>query len=146
MTSYTLSPSGMTLIKTFEGLRLKAYLCPAGVPTIGYGHTGSVKLGDTITAAHAEHLLREDLRRFEAAIDRLVAVPLTQGQFDALVSFTFNVGTAAFQRSTLRRVLNTGEYDAVPSQFKRWVYGDPKKPPLLGLLRRRHAEIARWLS
>lgn len=83
------------LVKRWEGFRAKAYLCPAGVPTIGYGHTKDVKLGDTITHNQATELLYEDLGKFAHAVNRLVSVPLTQGQFDALVSFTYNLGVGA---------------------------------------------------
>lgn len=141
-----LSQRGASVIKTWEGLRLKAYLCPAGVPTIGYGHTATAKMGQTITTTEADALFKKDVAKFEKAVTDLVKVPLTQGQFDALVSFTYNVGVGAFTKSTLRRELNKGNHTAVPAQLRRWTKGDPKKPPLLGLVRRREAEIELWMS
>lgn len=132
-------PEGIALIKAFEGCGLKAYLCPAGVPTIGYGSTGPhVKLGQTITRAQAELLLKLDLLRFEAAIARLVTVPLNQNQTDALISFAFNVGIGALEKSTLLKKLNDGDYNAVPSQLQRWNKAGGKVLP--GLVRRRLAE------
>lgn len=90
---YTTSKEGMELIKSFEGCRLKAYQDVAGIWTIGYGHTGNVRPGMSITQEQAETFLRADLKKFEQCINRCVAVPLTQNMFDALVSFTYNVGT-----------------------------------------------------
>lgn len=131
--------SGLTLIKNFEGLRLTAYLCPAQVWTIGFGSTGAhVKPGMTITKEQAEDLLLKDLVRFENAVHRLVKVPLTQNQFDALVSFTFNVGIGSLQKSTLLRLLNEGKYDQVGPQLMRWNKAGGKELP--GLTRRRRAE------
>ncbi len=138
------SINGIKVIKTFEGLRLKAYLCPAGIPTIGYGHTGNVKLGEVITPEAAEKLLQTDLIRFENAVTNAVKVPLTQGQFDALVSFTYNVGVGNLQKSTLLKRINASAFADVPTQFRKWIYGNPKQPPLLGLIRRREAEINLW--
>ena len=130
---------GLALIKAFEGLGLTAYLCPAGVATIGYGSTGPhVKLGHTITRTQAELLLKLDLLRFESAIARLVTVPLNQNQADALISFAFNVGIGALEKSTLLRKLNDGDYNAVPSQLQRWNKAGGKVLP--GLVRRRLAE------
>ena len=117
-----ISEKGLALIRQFEGLRLSAYRCPAGIPTIGYGSTAGVKLGQAITAERAEQLLREDVRQFEAAVSRLVKVPLTQGQFDALTSFAFNLGAKALEKSTLLRLLNAGDYSGAAAQFERWVY------------------------
>ncbi|MDH0157376.1 lysozyme [Stutzerimonas stutzeri] len=135
-----ISEAGLALIRQSEGLRLRAYLCPAGIPTIGYGSTAGVKLGQTITAERAEELLREDVRQFEAAVSRLVKVPLTQGQFDALTSFAFNLGTKSLEQSTLLRLLNAGDYPGAAAQFDRWVYASGKK--LTGLVKRRAAERA----
>lgn len=100
------SDKGIALIKGFEGLRLKAYKCSAGVWTIGYGHTKGVKEGQTITEAEAETLLREDLRTFEVGVSSLVTVFLHQCQFDALVSFAFNLGVGAIKGSTLLKKIN----------------------------------------
>jgi len=135
------SSAGLALIKEHEGLRLDAYLCPARVWTIGYGHTGDVHPGQRITEAMADLLLQSDLKSFERAVNAAVKVPLTQGQFDALVSFAFNVGAGAFRLSTLLRVLNEGDYRAAAKQFDRWVHGGGKVLP--GLVRRRRDERAR---
>jgi len=139
-----LSNKGIELIKKFEGCRLKAYKCPAGVWTIGYGHTNNVRPDDVITQDEAEELLKRDLQVHEDNVKRLVKVPLTQGQFDALVSFEFNVGYGALANSTLLKVLNTGNYDAAAKQFKRWVYAGNKV--LEGLVKRRIAETEMFLS
>ena len=137
-----LSQKGLQVIKDFEGLELKAYVCPAGVLTIGYGSTGShVKSGMTITASDAEKLLQKDLVRFEESVNKLVKVPLTQGQYDALVSFAFNCGTNALAESTLLRLLNSGDYAGAADQFKRWT-----NQGLAGLVRRRKAEETLFLS
>jgi lysozyme len=133
-----ISNNGVELIKSFEGLELDAYVCAAGVLTIGYGHTGGVKAGDRITEDEAEALLRKDLRRFERAVEAQIEVPLDQSQFDALVSFTFNLGPHALKQSTLRRKLNQGDYSGAAEEFQRWVYAGGKR--LKGLERRRKAE------
>jgi lysozyme len=120
------SPAGKRLIKKFESLRLKAYTCVSGTWTIGWGTTKGVKPGMTITAPEAERMFSNDLKHFEKNLRQLVRVPLTQCQFDALVSFMYNVGVEAFKVSTLRRLLNKGQYDQVPAQLNRWVYVDGK--------------------
>ena len=135
-----ISEAGLALIRQFEGLRLSAYRCPAGIPTIGYGSTTGVQMGQTITAERAEELLREDVRQFEAAVSRLVKVPLNQGQFDSLTSFAFNLGAKSLEQSTLLRLLNAGDYSGAAAQFDRWVYASGKK--LSGLVKRRAAERA----
>ena len=135
-----ISKAGLDLIKQFEGLYLKAYRCPAGVPTIGYGHTAGVAMGQTITQQQADDYLRRDVRQFERAVARLVSVPLTQGQFDALVSFAFNLGEGALAQSTLLRLLNAGDYAGAAAQFDRWNKADGRVLP--GLVRRRAAERA----
>lgn len=129
---------GLELIKSFEGCRLEAYICPAGVPTIGYGHTHGVRLGQIISQKQADDLLFEDLDQFVKAVNRLVIVPLNQNQFDALVSFVFNIGIVAFASSTLLRLLNQQAYNGAADQFKRWNKGGGKV--LKGLVRRRQAE------
>ncbi len=134
------SQKGLDLIKSFEGLRLSAYKCPADVWTIGYGTTAGVKPGQTITKERAEDLLRADVKRFEDQVLRLVKVPLTQGQFDALVSFTYNLGAANLGNSTLLRLLNAGDYKAAAAQFDRWTKAGGKELP--GLVKRRAAERA----
>ena len=135
-----ISKAGLDLIKQFEGLYLKAYRCPAGVPTIGYGHTAGVAMGQTIAQQQADDYLRRDVRQFERAVARLVSVPLTQGQFDALVSFAFNLGEGALAQSTLLRLLNAGDYAGAAAQFERWNKAGGRVLP--GLVRRRAAERA----
>ncbi|ROZ86902.1 lysozyme [Pseudomonas neustonica] len=134
-----ISPKGLELIKSHESLQLDAYLCPAKVWTIGYGHTGDVVRGQRITEAGADKLLLNDLQRFEKAVNA-VLVPLDQDQYDALVSFAFNVGVGAFNSSTLLRLLNHGDYAGAAGQFKRWNKGGGKVLP--GLVRRREEERA----
>ncbi len=135
-----ISQKGLDLIKSFEGLRLSAYKCPADVWTIGYGTTAGVKPSQTITKERAEELLREDVARFEAQVLRLVKVPLTQGQFDGLVSFTYNLGAGNLSNSTLLRLLNAGDYAGAAEQFDRWSKAGGRV--LAGLVRRRAAERA----
>ncbi len=140
----TVSATGIELIQKWEGCRLTAYLCPAGVWTIGYGHTKTARRGMHIDADYAKQLLREDLQVFEKAINNLVQVPLTQNQFDALVSFTFNIGVGAFKTSTLRKHLNQENYQLAANEFLRWVYADRRK--LQGLVSRRNEEKKLFLS
>ncbi len=132
-------------IKVFEGLRLEAYRDAAGVLTIGYGHTGSdISEGDRISEYWAKELLRNDLGATEAAVRRL-HVARTQGQFDALVSFVFNLGIARLQRSTLLKVIREGgSHHQIRQEFKRWVYAGGKK--LRGLERRREWESRRFFE
>ena len=137
-----ISARGINLIKKFEGLRLAAYQDSVGVWTIGYGHTEGVKKGDKISAEQADALLMHDLAIFQRGVNRAVNVPLTQGQFDALVSFAFNLGVGALQGSTLLRKLNAGS-DA-SSEFERWVYAGGVQ--LAGLVRRRGAERELFVS
>ena len=137
--TFTISSKGLDLIKSFEGCELKAYTCPAGVLTIGYGHTGpAVHAGMEICCAEAEELLKTDLIKFERVVDNYVTVPIKQCQFDALVSFTYNCGGDAFKNSTLLRLLNGKDYEGAAGQFSRWVNG--ADGPLPGLVRRREAE------
>jgi lysozyme len=141
------SPSGLELIKEFEGLRLKAYKCPAAVWTVGFGHTSAagdpvVTSGLVITKAEAEEILKCDLVQYEDAVRKLVKVALTQSQFDALVSFTYNVGEAQFSRSTLLKRVNAGRFDEVPAEFMKWIKGGGRELP--GLVRRRRAEVKLW--
>lgn len=139
-----ISEAGLALVKRFEGLRLEAYLCPAGVWTIGYGSTRGVKPGMTIDELAAERRLRDDLAEAEAAVERLVTVPLTDGQHASLVSLVYNIGEPAFQQSTLLRLLNGGDYAAVPAQLMRFVKAGGKRSN--GLVRRRSAEAAMWVG
>ncbi|MEM3091771.1 MAG: lysozyme [Candidatus Pacearchaeota archaeon] len=138
----TTSEKGIELIKKYEGLRLSAYRCPSGILTIGYGHTKTTKPGMTINKEMAEILLKEDLKDFEKAINELVKVPLTQNQFDALISFVFNVGIGNFQKSTLLKKLNEGNYKEAANEFLKWTKarqpGGLKELP--GLVKRRNEE------
>lgn len=132
------SQKGIDLIKKFEGCRLNSYRCPAGVWTIGYGHTKGVKEGGKITQAQAEDFLKEDLKIYERAVEGCVKVPLSQNQFDALVSFCYNCGGEALRTSTLLRLLNEGRYFEAAEQFLRWNKAGGKV--LAGLTRRREEE------
>jgi lysozyme len=127
------------LIKSFEGLELRAYKCPADVLTIGYGSTGPhVKPNMVITEKQAEDLLRQDLVRFERAVTRLVTVPISQNQYDALVSFTFNLGEGNFSRSTLLKRVNARDFSGAQREFAKW--NRAGGVVLAGLTRRRAAE------
>ena len=134
-----INKEGLSIIKQCEGCRLKAYLCPSLIPTIGYGHTTGVKLGDIITQADADRYLLQDLKRFEQAVSALVKVPINENQFSALVSFAFNVGVGNLKSSTLLKKLNLRDYKSCSNEFDRWVYGSNKKP-LEGLKKRRKLE------
>lgn len=139
-----IGPKGLALIKSFEGLRLKSYICPAGVLTIGYGSTGPhVKPNMTITEAQADKLLQDDLDRFEACVAKH-APDATQNEFDAMVSLAFNIGTGAFEKSTLLRRFKSGDKAIAANQFGAWVNAGGKK--LAGLVRRRQAEKQLFLS
>ncbi|MGY0794275.1 lysozyme [Azospirillum argentinense] len=137
-------PDALALVRHFEGLYLKAYLCPAGVPTIGYGHTAGVKMGQTINGLQAEVFLRADMGAAAEQVDRLVKVPLTDRQRGALASFVFNLGAGSLQESTLLILLNRGDYKGAAGQFGRWVFAtvNGKKVELEGLKKRRAAEKA----
>lgn len=140
-----ITPVGIDLITRFEGFSASPYRCPAGYLTIGYGHV--IREGETfsrISREEAGELLADDVMVAEEAVLRLVDAPLTEGQFDALVSFTFNLGAGALQRSALRRRLNRREYVAAASEFPRWVYAGGRV--LAGLVARREAERQRFLS
>lgn len=132
------SEEGKALIKKFEGCELEAYQCSANVWTIGYGHTEGVKEGDTITQEEAEDMLAKDLSIYETYVEDAIHVPLEQQQFDALVSWTYNLGVGNLHSSTMRRVLNEGKYDRVPSEMARWNKANGEV--LEGLERRRKAE------
>lgn len=137
--------AGKDIIREFEGLRLKAYLCPAGKWTIGYGHTGSeVKAGMTISEDKANALLANDLTTAEAVITKEVTVPISDNQFSALVSFVFNLGAGNFSRSTLLKKLNASDIAGAAAEFPRWNKVGGKA--LDGLTRRRDAERALFLD
>lgn len=139
-----INDNALELIKRFEGLRLTAYKCPAGVWTIGYGHTANVLRGQRCTEIQAELWLMDDLREAEQAVDDLVKVPLTDNQRGALVSFVFNVWAGNFIASTLLKKLNAGDYAGAADEFRRWNKAGGKV--LAGLTRRRDAEAALFLS
>ena len=137
------SQSGISLIKGFEGKRLNAYDDGVGVWTIGFGtikypNGVRVKKGDTCTEAQAESYLKNDLVKFENAINRLAKVPLNQNQFDALSSFTYNLGETNLSSSTLLKKLNAKDYAGTADQFLRWNKAGGKV--MNGLARRREAE------
>ena len=133
-----ISQEGISLIKKFEGCELEAYQCAAGVWTIGYGSTKDVKEGDTLTQKEADNLLLHEMQEYEGYIKELVKVPLKKNQFDALVSWVFNLGPANLKASTMLKFLNAGDYHLIPSQIKRWNKASGKV--LEGLIRRREAE------
>lgn len=133
-----ISQEGISLIKKFEGCELTAYQCSAGVWTIGYGHTKGIEEGMEITQQEAEDMLVEELHEYENYINDNVTAPLSQNQFDAMVSWVYNLGPANLKASTLLKVLNAGDYDGVPAQIKRW--NKAGGVTLDGLIRRREAE------
>ena len=142
-----LSQKGIDLIKKFEGIRLKSYICPAGVLTIGYGHTGSdVYPNQQITEEEAEKLLWKDTESAQQTVSSFVQAKINQNEYDALVSFVFNVGPTAFVNSTLLRLLNHGaDRKVVAAEFDRWVKAGSDQP-VPGLVRRREAEKALFLE
>lgn len=154
-----MSERGKRLLAEWEGSKPHVYLDVKGLPTIGVGHlltkdeltSGKLYIKGValdhrngLTAQQAIDLLEQDLIEFENTITGAVVVPLNQNQFDALVSFSFNVGSTAFTNSTLLKLLNQGLYQEVPAQLRRWVYGANKVIP--GLVNRREKEIALWLA
>ena len=137
------SDRGVALIKAHEGLRLTAYTDPVGVWTIGYGHTTAagppkVERGMKITDAGADAILRQDLAKFEGYVSSAVKVPLNQNEFDALVSFTFNLGPGNLRSSTLLKKLNAGDRAGAADEFLKWTKAGGKTLP--GLVKRREAE------
>ncbi|MFN7754689.1 MAG: lysozyme [Holosporales bacterium] len=142
----SLTPAGIALIKRFEGFVAQPYLCPAGFLTIGYGHRVHLSerkaMQNGITPAAAEEMLLRDVAAAGRAVLRLIEVPLLNSQYDALVSFTFNLGSAALQRSTLRQKINRNEHLDVPAELLKWVWAGGRKLP--GLVARRAAEGARY--
>ena len=120
-----MSAAGLAVVKEFEGLRLKAYKCPAAVWTIGYGHTSAagapiVNPDLVITKEDAEEILKEDMEQYEAGVRKYVKVGLTQNQFDALVDFAYNAGVGRLSTSTLLKKVNAGKFDEVPAEFMKW--------------------------
>ena len=135
---------GIELIKKYEGCVLKAYKCPSGVWTIGYGHTNGVKSGMQITKVQALNYLKQDLSVYEKAVTNYVKVPLNQNQFDALVSFSFNCGSGALKTSTLLKKLNSCDYNGAANEFLKWNKSNGKV--LNGLVRRRQEEKELFLK
>jgi len=133
-----ISQNGLELIKHFEGCELEAYKCAAGVWTIGYGHIKTAEEGMVISQSYADELLEGEIVEYEDYVNTAVTAPLSQDQFDALVSWTFNLGNGNLNASTMLKVLNRGEYEEVPNQMKRWNKAGGKV--LEGLIRRREAE------
>ena len=131
------SESMIAVIKKFEGLRLKAYKCPAGVYTIGYGHTENACADSEISELMADQILRKDLKNFEQAINNL-DLPLLQCEFDALASFVFNIGIGNFNKSTLKKLLSQKKFFYAAKEFDKWVFAGGKKLP--GLQNRRNKE------
>lgn len=138
------SEVGLNLIKFFEDFRSKAYLCPAKVWTIGYGHTGGVKSTDTISKEDANSLLLKDLEKYEKAVNTLVSVDLNQNQFDAITSFTFNLGEGALAKSTLLKKLNAKDYKGAAEEFLKWNKAGGQV--LAGLVKRREKEKELFLK
>jgi lysozyme len=138
-------------IKKFEGLRLYAYRCPAGIPTIGYGHTKNVKMGMAITKLKADELLMEDVADVERAINSMKLPKLTQGQFDALVDFGFNLGAYRLTKGSdghpttlYNKIVGGYTTEQILAQFRRWVYSNGHK--LQGLIDRREWDCQQWVS
>lgn len=137
-----ISKNGIDFIKKEEGLVLNAYLCPANVWTIGYGHTNGVKKGDKITEEQAEDFLVNDLLYSERIVNKMVKVKLNQNQYDALVSFVFNVGSGNFINSTLLKKLNAGvNSDEICVELRRWIFSKGRKLPVLVARRQRECEL-----
>jgi lysozyme len=133
------SINALSIIKKYEGFRSKAYICPGGYKTIGYGHLlKKNEAYENISENDADELLIEDIKKIEKSMIRLINVSLTQNQIDALISFCFNVGVGSFQRSTMRQKINRLEHMLVPDEFKKWIFANGKK--LKGLVLRRHEE------
>jgi lysozyme len=144
-----MSANGRRKLKQWEGVKYKPYQDEAGVWTNGVGHTGiDVIPGHIVDDAQVDQWLSQDLRTAEGAVNRLVKVPLSQSQFDALVSFVFNTGTNAFANSTLLKKLNAGDYDSVPGELAKWnkITVKGRKVSNRGLSNRRAAEAGLWAS
>ncbi len=150
-----INTAGLRLIQDFEGLKLQAYMCPAGVPTIGWGHTETVtpecvRSGRTITSEQADELLRKDLHTFTTGVYKHLSMPATDNQFAAMVSLAYNIGLGAFARSSVLRAHNRGDTVAAAQAFGMWNQArDPatgKRRVLAGLTRRRAAEAALYLA
>jgi lysozyme len=137
------------LLKKFEGCKLKAYRCPAGICTIGYGHTSAagapeVRDGMTLTQQQCDEILRRDLVKFETAVRSMVKQPLAQHQFDVLVDFAYNAGVGSLKTSTLLKKVNGANFDDVPAELMKWTKGGGKVLP--GLVKRCQARSLWWTS
>lgn len=141
---YYVSPDGVEFIKKWEGCRLSSYLDTGDVWTVGYGHTGGVYPGMSISEEDAEVLLMEDIFPAESALNKYVLVDLNRNQVDALISFVFNIGIQAFKKSTLLKFLNKGDYQRAAEELLRWCFDNGTK--IQGLENRREAERERFLS
>lgn len=144
-----INKAGIDLIKSFEGLKLTAYLDIVGIPTIGYGSTENISKQDvlnkrTISEVEAENLLAKDIEKFESAVEKSVVIPINDNQFSALVCFSYNVGAGALQKSTLLKMLNNGDISSAAEQFLRWNKAGGKE--VAGLTRRRQAERSLFLQ
>tara|TARA_R110002167_G_scaffold313177_1_gene518868 strand:+ start:87 stop:563 length:477 start_codon:yes stop_codon:yes gene_type:complete len=149
MQPYDTGPKGIALIKEFEGFSAIPYQCPAGIWTIGYGATKD-REGNPVTINHpdvtdkqATELLKKDIIEAEKAVKDLTSTPLCQFQFDALVSFCYNLGYGSYESSTLRKMVNNRDFDKASDEFARWIYASGK--PLNGLIKRRAAEAALFM-
>ena len=139
-----ISNKGLDLIKHFEGCKLEAYRDSVGIPTIGYGHIEGVQMGDVITQDEADLYLSHDVASKVDGVNRLVRADINQNQFDALVSFAYNLGLGALGNSTLLKMINAGSANAAGPQFLRW--NKAGGVVLAGLTRRREAEKALYES
>lgn len=138
MSNFKCSENGLKLIESFEGCRLESYQDSVGIWTIGYGHIKGIQQGMTCTQEQAEEWLSQDVQTASAAVNRLVTEPISQNEFDALVSFVFNLGVRSLENSTLLKLLNSGDHTGAADQFKRWDRAGGNE--IDGLLRRRNAE------
>jgi lysozyme len=139
-----INKSGLEIIKRFEGCKLKAYLCPAQIWTIGYGSTHNVYEGLTISQIEANRRLQRDIEAIEAGISRFIKVDVNPNQYSACVSLAFNIGVGAFRNSTLLKMINAGELAKAAEQFLVWKYAGGKILP--GLVKRREAERELFLT
>jgi len=139
-----ISENGLNLIRSHEGCKLEAYLDSVGVPTVGYGHTLGVFMGQTITQDEADRLLQADMVSVEKCINNSIPFGITQNQFDALCSLTFNIGCGNLRNSTLLRKIQDGDDAGAAEEFGKWCHAGGKTLP--GLVARREAEKQLFLS
>lgn len=136
-----ISENGINLIKHFEGCRLVVYNDAIGLPTVGYGHRTNLAVGTRITQSVADAVLKRDLEKFCAGVQDMISVPVTQNQFDALVSFAFNVGLGNLKKSQLLRSLNAGDIEGAAGQFGRWARAGGRELPDLVMRREKEREL-----